>query len=90
MLKIPLQKHIITVQIPDNLFPSLELEPEEINALLFYAKTISQYKEYPLFEEISNAVKKVIEGSNINPKTKELFEKETLLETDETSSNKWY
>lgn len=70
------------VEIPENIFPSIELEKEEVNALLFYAKTIRQYKEYPIFNEISNAVKKVIESSNISPKTKELFEKETLLETE--------
>lgn len=80
--KDPFTKTYYYSEIPDNIFPSLELEPEEINALLFYAKTISQYKEYPLFKEISNAVKKVIDGSNINPKTKELFEKEALIETE--------
>ena len=69
-------------EIPVNIFPSIELEKEEVNALLFYAKTIRQYQEYPIFNEISNAVKKVIENSNIAPQTKELFEKETLLETE--------
>jgi predicted DNA-binding transcriptional regulator YafY len=69
-------------KIPENIFPSIELEKEEVKALLFYAKTIRQYKEYPIFSEISNAVKKVIENSNIAPKTKELFEMETLLETE--------
>ncbi|WP_437395446.1 helix-turn-helix transcriptional regulator [Flagellimonas lutimaris] len=69
-------------EIPENIFPSIELEEEEINALLFYVKTVRQYKEYPIFNEISNAVKKVIENSNISPKTKELFEKETLLEVE--------
>lgn len=69
-------------EIPENIFPSIELEKDEVNALLFYAKMIRQYKEYPIFNEISNAVKKVIENSNISIKTKELFEKETLLETE--------
>ncbi len=69
-------------EIPENIFPSLELEPEEITALLFYAKTVSQYKEYPIFKEITNAVQKVFDNSNIDPKLKELFEKETLLETE--------
>lgn len=68
--------------IPKNIFPSLELEPDEISALLFYAKTISQYKEYPLFNEITKAVQKVIENSNIAPNVRELFEKETMLETE--------
>ncbi|MEE4197345.1 MAG: WYL domain-containing protein [Bacteroidales bacterium] len=73
-------------EIPDYIFPSLELEPGEINALLFYAKTISQYKDYPLFNEISKAVQKVLENSNIAPHTRELFEKETLLETEKHPS----
>ena len=70
----------------DEVFPIIELVREEINALLFYAKTISQYKDYPIFEKISNAVKKVIDNSNIPNKTKELFEKETLLETEKHPS----
>ena len=84
---LPIKKDSTTktyyyTQIPDNIFPSLELERNEINALLFYAKTINQYDEYPLSHEISNAVKKVVENSNIPPRTRELFEKETLLETE--------
>jgi predicted DNA-binding transcriptional regulator YafY len=84
---LPIEKDTISKayyysEIPKNIFPSLELEEDEINALLFYAKVINQYQEYPIFQEISNAVSKVIENSNINPKTKELFEKETLLETE--------
>jgi predicted DNA-binding transcriptional regulator YafY len=73
-------------KIPQNIFPSLELDPDEINALLFYAKTISQYKEYPIFNEITNAVQKVIENSNIDPNIRELFEKETILETEKHPS----
>ncbi|RXR34649.1 WYL domain-containing protein [Flavobacterium piscinae] len=69
-------------EIPKSIFPSLELEPEEITALLFYDKTVSQYKEYPIFKEITNAVQKVIDNSNIAPEIKELFEKETLLEIE--------
>lgn len=73
-------------KIPCNIFPSLELEPGEITALLFYAKTVRQYKEYPIFKEITNAVQKVIDNSNIAPEIKELFEKETLLETEKHPS----
>lgn len=69
-------------EIPKNIFPSVELEPEEITALLFYARTVSQYKEYPIFKEITNAVQKVIDNSNIAPEIKKLFEKETLLEIE--------
>ena len=68
--------------IPKSIFPSLELEQNEINALLFYAKTINQYKEYPIFSEITKAIQKVIENSNISPAIQELFEKQTILETE--------
>ena len=69
-------------EIPKNIFPSVELEPGEVNALLFYAKTVNQYKDYPVFKDITNAVQKVIDNSNISPEIKKLFEKETLLETE--------
>ncbi|MHB1105407.1 MAG: helix-turn-helix transcriptional regulator [Lutibacter sp.] len=68
--------------IPKSIFPSLELEQNEISALLFYAKTINQYKEYPIFSEITKAIQKVIENSNISPAIQELFEKQTILETE--------
>ena len=64
------------------IFTAIELEDEEIYALLFYAKTISQYNTYPIFKEISKAVRKVIDNSNISLKSKDLFEKETFLETE--------
>lgn len=66
----------------DEIFPAIDLQEEEINALLFYVKTINQYKDYPIFERISDAVKKVIDNSNISKKTKDLFNQKTLLETE--------
>lgn len=69
-------------EIPESLFPALELDPQEIKALLFYANTLTQYREYPVFKEISKAVRKVIDHSNIPPYTKQLFESETLIETE--------
>lgn len=72
-------------EIPKDIFPILELETEEIDALLFYVKMINQYKEYPIFTEISKAVKKVIVNSNIPQQILELFDKETLLETEKHS-----
>lgn len=70
---------------PDNvedIFPVIDLVEEEVNALLFYSKTITQYKEYPIFEEISMAIKKIIDASNMNLETKELLEEQTLIETE--------
>lgn len=69
-------------EIPKDVFPILELETEEIDALLFYVKMINQYREYPIFTEISKAVKKVITNSNIPPHITELLNNETLLETE--------
>lgn len=68
--------------IPREIFTLLELEDEEVTALLFYAKTINQYREYPLFKEMSVAIRKVIESANISDKLKQLFEANTLLETE--------
>lgn len=73
-------------EIPKNIFPALELDPSEINALLLYNKMVNQYKEYSVFSKIFRAVKKVIDNSNISPKILELFEKETLLETEKYPS----
>ncbi|WP_284650746.1 helix-turn-helix transcriptional regulator [Flavobacterium terrisoli] len=68
--------------IPKEIFALLELEEGEITALLFYAKTISQYSGYPIFSEMTKAIKKVIDSSNISNNLKELFERETFLETE--------
>lgn len=70
---------------PDNvedIFPVIDLVEEEVNALLFYSKTITQYKEYPIFDEISTAIKKIMDASNMNLETKELLEAQTLIETE--------
>jgi len=66
----------------DEIFPIIELIDEEINALLFYFKTITQYRDYPIFKEISKTTKKVIDSTNIPLEMKELFERDTLIETE--------
>ncbi|RZK40901.1 MAG: WYL domain-containing protein [Pedobacter sp.] len=68
--------------IPKEIFALIELEKGEITALLFYAKTINQYSGYPIFSELTKAIKKVINSSNISSNVKGLFERETLLETE--------
>lgn len=68
--------------IPKEIFTLLELEDGEVTALLFYAKTMNQYCEYPLFQEMSKAIRKVIDSSNISENLKQLFEAKTLLETE--------
>lgn len=68
--------------IPKEIFSLLELEDGEVTALLFYAKTVNQYREYPLFKEMSEAIRKVIDSANISDNLKQLFESNTLLETE--------
>lgn len=72
--------------IPKEVFSALEFDEDEATALIFYAKTIKQYRDYPIFKEISNAIKKVIESSNASDEVKELFENENILETEKYES----
>ena len=69
-------------EIPREIFSFLELEDGEVDALLFYTKTINQYSDYPIFKEISQAMKKVFESSNIPANVRDLFETETWIETE--------
>jgi len=41
------------------------LKDGDINALMFYAKTLNQYKEYEIFKSFSNAIEKVLEAVTI-------------------------
>lgn len=68
--------------LPKEIFKSIELEDDEIEALLFYAKTVNQYIEYPFFDKISDAVKKVIDVSNIPTERRSLFDTERYLQTE--------
>lgn len=68
--------------VPKGIFNAIELEDGEATALLFYAKTMNQYRDYPVFKEMSVAIRKVIDSSNASDEVKELFEKDSLLETE--------
>jgi predicted DNA-binding transcriptional regulator YafY len=53
---------------PENvaeIFPSLDLQEDEINALKFYAKIMQQYKEFDVFKDFKNAIDKVVDAVNI-------------------------
>ena len=76
------EKAYYYAEVPTSIFPSLELSPEEIYALLFYAKTLSQYSEYPAFKEITNAMRKVILESNIEPSIRQLFDLKNLIDVE--------
>lgn len=58
------------------------LTQQELVALLFYAKTITQYQDYPIFTDISNAIDKVIQNSAVSDQSRKLFELKNLLNTE--------
>lgn len=72
--------------IPKSVFNAIELKDGEATALLFYAKTMNQYRDYPIFKQMSVAIRKVIDSSNVSDEVKELFEKDSLLETEKHES----
>ncbi len=63
-------------------FPSISLNDEEVAALIFYVRTISEYKEYELFSEITTAIEKVLESSNISLNTKSTLLSSSIIETE--------
>lgn len=76
------EKKWYSTEIPKEIFATLELQNGEVDALLFYVKAITQYKDYPIFKDISQALEKVVEGSNIPKDRKELFKRENLIEPE--------
>lgn len=53
---------------PDNveeLFPAIDLQKEEINALKFYADSLSHYKEIGIFKDFTNAIDKIVDAVRI-------------------------
>ena len=68
--------------IPKGIYVALELEDGEVDALIFYTKTLHQYSNYSIFKEITDAIKKVFESSNISKQAQDLFEYETWIETE--------
>ena len=72
---------------PENvneIFPALELEEDEISALLFYGKIHNQYNKFGIFKEISSAIEKVIDSSNIKSEYKEAVKGLPLILTERT------
>lgn len=66
---------------PTLIFPSIELSEEEIFALLFYTKASSHFKNYKIFNQISNAIKKVLDATNISADLRKAFSAQAILET---------
>lgn len=68
------------------------LRSEDINALMFYAKTINQYKEYEIFKDFSNAIEKVIDAVNIRKGITDTSNNKIVVLTDnyeKFSGNEW-
>lgn len=49
----------------DDIFPSIELKDDELNALLFYTRTLAHYKDIGIFKEFTNAIDKVLDAVKI-------------------------
>lgn len=73
---------------PDFTIQALGLKSEDVIALLFYAKTLEQYKGFKIFENILRAVEKVIDNSGMAKETKKLIANRTLIQTEKTQISK--
>lgn len=74
--------HYYERNTPQLLFPSIDLSEEETYALLFYTKAASHFKNYKIFGQISKAIKKVLNATNISDDLRKAFSTETILETE--------
>lgn len=64
------------------IFPSICLNDEEVNALLFYSKALGHYQNYNIFNNISVAIDKVLENSNIPASLRNIFKNRPIFETE--------
>lgn len=63
---------------PENvaeIFPSLDLIEEEINALTFYAKTLQQYRDFDIFKDFTNAIDKIVDAVKIKSSQNEVTDR---------------
>jgi predicted DNA-binding transcriptional regulator YafY len=60
------------------------LNEEHINALLFYSKTLHQYHKYKIFNNIANAIERVLDNFKINPELKQLFKSRIIIQAEKT------
>lgn len=49
----------------DEIFPSIDLQEEEINALKFYADSLTHYKNIGIFKDFTNAIDKIVDAVKI-------------------------
>ncbi|MHB9142988.1 MAG: helix-turn-helix transcriptional regulator, partial [Paludibacter sp.] len=60
------------------------LNEDDINAIMFYAKAINQYKEYEVFEDFSNAIEKVLDAVNIRKGVTTKEQARQIVQTEAT------
>ncbi|MDD4993459.1 MAG: WYL domain-containing protein [Paludibacter sp.] len=60
------------------------LKESDINALMFYAKAINQYKDYEVFEDFSNAIEKVLDAVNIRKGISTKEQARLIVQTETT------
>lgn len=67
---------------PNFTIQAFGLKEEDIMALLFYAKTLEQYKGVKIFKDILNAIEKVLDNFDMAKKTRKVFMNRTLMQTE--------
>jgi len=60
------------------------LNENDIDAIMFYAKAINQYKEYEVFEDFSNAIEKVLDAVNIRKGVTTKEQARQIVQTEAT------
>lgn len=66
----------------DELFPAIELDSEEISALLFYGQIQGQYNQLGIFGEITKAVDKVLEVANVRKEYREVVTNQPIIQME--------
>lgn len=59
----------------DNIFPAIEMQEEEVNALVFYSRTFSHYKDFGIFRDYTNAIDKIVDAVNIQSSNRKVSDK---------------
>lgn len=59
----------------DEIFPAIDLQEEEINALTFYANTLTHYKDFGIFKDFTNAIGKIEDAIKIQSSQRKVSEK---------------
>lgn len=73
---------------PNFTIQAFGLKEEDIMALLFYAKTLEQYKGVKIFKDILIAIEKVLENFDMAKKTRKAIMNRTLMQTEKIISIK--